>query len=248
MQRVSGTPTAADTVPASRASAMDAVAVAPSILSADFARLGDELSPLLDAGVRVVHIDVMDGHFVPPITIGPVVVERLAAPVHRHGACLDVHLMVERPERQLEAFARAGADAVTLHIESTPHPHYALREARRLGLRAGIALNPGTPAEAVRDLVEECEHVLCMTVNPGWSGQRFITAMLAKIARLRELVPDGVPIQVDGGIDAATGAQCRAAGATLFVAASAIFGERDRVAAWRRISAAVEQATAPPGR
>ncbi|SEH10623.1 ribulose-phosphate 3-epimerase [Thermoleophilum album] len=218
---------------------MDGIEVAPSILSADFARLADQLEPLLAAGVRVVHLDVMDGHFVPPITFGPLIVAALREQVHGAGACLDVHLMVERPERHLEAFAESGADSVTIHLEATPHPHYALTAARRLGLRAGVALNPGTPAGAVAELGDALDHVLCMTVDPGWAGQRFIERSPEKVARLRELLPSDVPIQVDGGIDVATAVACRRAGAQLFVAASAIFQAGDAVAAWRELTRAV---------
>ena len=143
------------------------VRVAPSILSADFARLGQQVELVMEAGARVIHVDVMDGHFVPPITIGPLIVESLRDLVHERGGVLDVHLMVERPERRVEEFAAAGADAINVHWEATPHVHYALKAIREAGLDAGLAINPATPPEAIVGLVEAFDHVLCMTVNPG---------------------------------------------------------------------------------
>src|SRR5918997_4625847 len=140
--------------------------VAPSILSADFSRLGAQVEEVLEAGATVIHVDVMDGHFVPPITMGPLVVEAIAETVHAAGAVVDVHLMVERPERHVRAFADAGADGITLHVEATPHVHYALSAVRDAGCRAGVALNPGTPVAAVAEAAAEADLVLCMTVNP----------------------------------------------------------------------------------
>ena len=214
------------------------VRVAPSILSADFARLGEQVELVMDAGARVIHVDVMDGHFVPPISIGTLHVEALRELVHAHGGVLDVHLMVERPERRVEEFAEAGADSIAVHWEATPHVHYALQAVSRAGCLAGLALNPATPAEVVSGLADEIDHVLCMTVNPGWGGQPYIESSTAKVARLRELVGPGVPIEVDGGIDADTAALTARAGATLFVAGSSIFGTRDPVAAYAEITAA----------
>jgi ribulose-phosphate 3-epimerase len=210
--------------------------VAPSILSADFARLGEQVAAVLDAGATVIHVDVMDGHFVPPITMGPLVVEALAEQVHAAGAVLDVHLMIERPERQVEAFAQAGADGITCHVEATPHIHYALQHVRGAGCRAGLALNPGTPAEAVAAVAGDVDLVLCMTVNPGWGGQPFIEGSPAKLRRLRELTGGDVVLEVDGGIGADTAARCADAGATLFVAGSAVFGTPDPGAAVRAIA------------
>jgi ribulose-phosphate 3-epimerase len=211
--------------------------VEPSILSADYARLGDELAVVMEAGARVVHVDVMDGHFVPPITIGPVVVEAIRDQVHELGGVLDCHLMVERPERQIEQFARAGADSITIQVEATPNVHYALKQIRDAGRLAGAAINPGTPVEAVAELVDSLDFVLCMTVNPGWGGQAFIEGSPAKVRRLRELVGPDLPIQVDGGISAATVDAVSRAGATLFVAGSAIFRAPDPAAAYREIAA-----------
>jgi ribulose-phosphate 3-epimerase len=214
------------------------VRVAPSILAADFARLGAQVEQVMEAGARVIHVDVMDGHFVPPISIGPLVVDALRELVHGRGGVLDVHLMVERPERRVEEFAAAGADTIIAHVEATPHVHYALQAVRGAGLHAGLALNPGTPAEIVSGLADALDHVLCMTVNPGWGGQPYIEMSTAKIARLRELLGPAVPIEVDGGIEAATAGEAAAAGATLFVAGSSIFGAEDPQAAYREIAAA----------
>jgi len=212
--------------------------VAPSILSADFARLGEQVELVLDAGARVIHVDVMDGHFVPPITIGPAHVAALRDLVHQRGGVLDVHLMVERPEQRVEEFAEAGADSLIVHWEATPHVHYALKAVREAGLHAGLAINPATPPESVAALGGNFDHLLCMTVDPGWGGQPYIEGSTAKVARLRELLGPGVPIEVDGGIDAQTAGPVAEAGATLFVAGSAIFGTPDPAAAYAEIAAA----------
>ncbi|MBN1529915.1 MAG: ribulose-phosphate 3-epimerase [Thermoleophilaceae bacterium] len=214
------------------------VRVAPSILAADFARLGEQVAEVMDAGARVIHVDVMDGHFVPPISIGALVVDALRDQVHGAGGVLDVHLMVERPERRIEDFAAAGADSIIVHWEATPHVHYALKAVREAGLHAGLALNPATPVEVAAGLAGALDHVLCMTVNPGWGGQPYIEGSGERVARLRELLGPDVPIEVDGGIDAATAAECAAAGATLFVAGSSIFGSGDPAGAYRDIAAA----------
>jgi ribulose-phosphate 3-epimerase len=211
--------------------------VAPSILAADFARLGEQVETVMDAGARVIHVDVMDGHFVPPISIGALIVEALRDLVHERGGVLDVHLMVERPERRVEAFAAAGADTLIVHWEATPHVHYALKAVRDAGLEAGLAINPATPPEAISGLVGMFDHLLCMTVNPGWGGQPYIDTSTAKVTRLRELLGPGVPIEVDGGIDAATAGPASEAGASLFVAGSSIFGTADPAAAYRELVA-----------
>jgi ribulose-phosphate 3-epimerase len=212
--------------------------VAPSILSADFARLGEQVGEVLDAGATVIHVDVMDGHFVPPITMGPLVVGAIAEQVHAAGAVVDVHLMIERPERHVQAFADAGADGITLHVEASPHVHYALQAVRDAGCRAGVALNPGTPPEAVSAVARDVDLVLCMTVNPGWGGQRFLEASPGRIERLRALTGPDVVIEVDGGIGAETVGRCAEAGASLFVAGSAVFGASDAAAAVRGIAEA----------
>jgi ribulose-phosphate 3-epimerase len=187
----------------------------------------------------VIHVDVMDGHFVPPITMGPLAVTAIADQVKAAGAKIDVHLMIERPERQIEAFAHAGADSITVHAEATPHLHYTLQAIKDAGCLSGLALNPGTPAEAVRELTPDM--VLCMTVNPGWGGQRFLEHSLSKLERLRALIGPGIALEVDGGIDAGTAARCAAAGATVFVAGTAVFGAPDPAEALRRIQASVER-------
>jgi ribulose-phosphate 3-epimerase len=216
------------------------VRVAPSILSSDFARLGDQVETVMEAGARVIHVDVMDGHFVPPLSIGDLIVDSLRELVHGRGGVLDVHLMVERPERRIEDFAKAGADSIAVHYEATPHANYALQAVRAAGLNAGLALNPATPADVVVGLTDELDHVLCMTVNPGWGGQAYIASSTAKVARLRELLGPDVPIEVDGGIDAVTAQTTRTAGATLFVAGSSIFGAPEPADAYREIATAID--------
>ena len=214
------------------------IRVLPSILSADFSRLGTQVAEVMDAGARVIHVDVMDGHFVPPITIGPLHVAALRDLVHERGGALDVHLMVERPERRVEEFAAAGADSLIVHWEATPHVHYALKAVRDAGLDAGLAINPATPPEAVTAVAGDVDHVLCMTVDPGWGGQPYIAASTAKVARLRELLGPDTPIEVDGGIEATTAGPVREAGATLFVAGTSVFGTPDPAAAYRELAAA----------
>lgn len=211
--------------------------VAPSILSADMSRLGAQIEEVMAAGARVIHFDVMDGHFVPPITIGPLVLAAIADQVHDAGGVVDVHLMIEAPERQIADFAKAGADSITFHEEATPHAHRTLAAVRELGCLAGIAINPGTPVEAVQELRGMADVVLCMTVNPGWGGQSFIETSPDKVERLSPLVGNA-RIEVDGGVDETTAGPLAAAGAHLFVAGSAIFGADDPAAAYTSIAAA----------
>ncbi len=220
-------------------SPLDERRIAPSILSADFARLHDQVREVMDAGARVIHVDVMDGHFVPPITIGDPVVRALGEQVHGAGGILDVHLMIERPERQIAAFIEAGADVITVHQEATRHVHYALKAIREAGCLAGLAICPGTSAGTVVEVAHDIDMLLCMTVNPGWGGQEFIEHSIEKLERLRRMLPAEVAIEVDGGIDAATAPRCATAGASLFVAGSAVFDTADPAAAYVEIERSV---------
>jgi ribulose-phosphate 3-epimerase len=211
------------------------VRVAPSILSADFGRLREQVGEVLQAGARVIHVDVMDGHFVPPITVGPLVVAGLAQQAREAGAMLDVHLMIERPERQVTEFVKAGADSVTFHSEATPHVAYAASLIRDSGACVGVAINPATPVGALAEVTGLLDLALCMTVNPGWGGQPFIEHSVQKTARVRAIVGKGVALEVDGGIDAGTAPPCREAGASVFVAGTAIFGSDDPGEAYRAL-------------
>ena len=208
--------------------------IAPSILTANFARLGEQVEAVLEAGAQLIHVDVMDGLFVPPITMGPIVVEALRD-AFGDGPYIDVHLMIERPEAQIAAFANAGASGITIHAEAAPHAHHTLAAIREAGCRAGLAVNPATPPDVFALVGEELDLALCMTVNPGWGGQSFIPAMLAKAATIRELVGPDVDIEVDGGVDRSTAADCVQAGADWLVAGSAVFGAEDPGAAFTEL-------------
>jgi ribulose-phosphate 3-epimerase len=218
---------------------MTQVRVAPSILSADFARLGEQVRAVLDAGAHVIHVDVMDGHFVPPITLGPLIVASLrdALPDDTY---LDCHLMIERPERQVDEFIRAGADGITVHVEATAHAHRVLHQIREGECRAGLACNPGTPIAWHETLAGAYDLALLMTVNPGWGGQEFIPEALGKVGALRETLGPETIIEVDGGVDVETARTCVEAGATWLVAGSAIFGSEDPAQAYNQIAAAAE--------
>jgi ribulose-phosphate 3-epimerase len=213
--------------------------VAPSILSADFTRLGSQVGEVLAAGARMIHVDVMDGHFVPPITFGAVIVGALADQVHGAGGIIDVHLMIERPERQVAEFARAGADNVTIHVEATPHLNYALGAIREAGCTAGAAICPATPANSLAEVAQDTlDLALCMSVNHGWGAQKLIPASLGKLARMRAALPDHVALEVDGGVHQETAGACARAGANLLVTGSAVFGSGDPAAAYEEIVAA----------
>jgi ribulose-phosphate 3-epimerase len=199
----------------------------PSILSADFSRLGQQISLVMDAGVRMIHVDVMDGHFVPNITIGPAVVEAVAPLVHRRGGLLSVHLMIERPEDYLERFVGAGADAVSVHVEACSQVYHTIQAIKTLGAGAGVAINPGTDVARIEDVLTLVDYVLVMTVNPGFGGQRLIASALDKATLLRRMLPPGVAIEIDGGVQRDNIKLVVEAGANWLVAGSAVFGAAD---------------------
>ena len=208
------------------------VEIAPSILSADFARLADEIAAVASAGVKMIHLDVMDGHFVPNITIGPPVIAKL----RKHSDLFfDSHLMISEPAKYIEAFAQAGVDNITFHIEVTDEPEKMVDRIRELGCTAGITLNPETPVESIRNVAPLCDMVLVMTVHPGFGGQEFIDEAARKAVAIREMVGPDVRIEVDGGIDPETAPIVVSYGADTLVAGNAIFGKPDRSAAIRAI-------------
>ncbi len=210
---------------------MTTTIIAPSILSADFTHLGEQLAACEQAGADWIHVDVMDGHFVPNLTIGPLVVE---ACKRATGLPLDVHLMIEKPESIIPAFARAGASRLTIHVETCPHLHRTLEQIRGLGVSAGVTLNPSTPVESLRHVLHLIDLALVMTVNPGFGGQSFIKEMLPKIQHLRQMLDKHNPtawLQVDGGISAETIGLAHTAGANAFVAGNAVFNHPNGIQA-----------------
>ncbi len=212
--------------------AVRSVEIEPSIYAADFARLGDQLEVLLQAGARVFHFDVGDGHFVEPVTIGPIVLASISELVHGRGGALDCHLMVEDPERHLKQIAEAGGDSVTFHVEAVADPAASVALARELGLGVGLALNPETPVDRAVAAARDVDLVLCMSIHPGYSGQSFLPESLDRIRELRERLDTGVFVQVDGGIDGDNVAAVHEAGAALIVAGSAIFHRADPARAY----------------
>ncbi|HUF01577.1 MAG TPA: ribulose-phosphate 3-epimerase [Gaiellaceae bacterium] len=217
------------------------VEVEPSLYAADFSRLGELIETLVGAGARVFHFDAGDGHFIPEITIGPIVLASISPLVHGFGAVLDCHLMVSQPERHFEAVAKAGGDSVTFHVEVCDDPRRAIEHARSLGLGAGVAFNPGTSVEDAAAAAEGADLVLCMSIQAGYSGQEFMPDALGRIERLRALLPDQVRVQVDGGVNASTIAGAHDAGADLLVAGSAIFWRDDPGAAYRALADTVRE-------
>ena len=214
------------------------IKIAPSLLSADFSRLADELATI-EQGADILHLDVMDGHFVPNITLGPPVIKALRG---QTKLPFDCHLMIEQPQRYIDRFLDAGADMISIHYEAEPHLQRALQMIRDGGAKAGIALNPATPAEVLSTAIEFCDYVLVMTVNPGFGGQKFIEPCVAKIRHIAGLIRQrgvNVEIEVDGGVDRKTAPLVTAAGATILVAGSAVFGQGDRAAAMESIRNAV---------
>jgi ribulose-phosphate 3-epimerase len=211
------------------------VEVEPSLYAADFSRLGEQIETLLGAGTRIFHFDIGDGHFVEPITMGPIVLQSIAPLVHRAGGVFDCHLMIEHPDRHFGALKNAGADSVTFHLEAVADPPAVAENAREHGLRVGLAIKPETPVEDAIAVVKEFDLVLCMSIDPGYSGQEFMPAALDRLRALRDSLPEGVHLQVDGGITAENIRSVHEAGADLIVSATAIFGTEDLSLAYGRL-------------
>lgn len=218
------------------------IKIAPSILAANFAKLGEEVAEVEKAGADWIHIDVMDGHFVPNISFGAVVMDAIR-PLTKLP--FDVHLMIENADRYIEDFAKAGADYITVHVEASPHLHRTIQLIRSFGVKPGVVLNPHTPVESILPILEDIDLVLFMTVNPGFGGQKFINSVLPKVEQLAAIIKErglDIDIEIDGGINEETIVACAKAGANVFVAGSAIYGKEDRTAALQRIKKAGQEA------
>ncbi|SKB50124.1 ribulose-5-phosphate 3-epimerase [Lysinibacillus sp. AC-3] len=218
------------------------IQIAPSILAASFAKLGEEVKEVEKAGAQLIHIDVMDGHFVPNISFGSIVLDAIRPLT---DLPLDVHLMIENPDQYIEQFAKAGADYITVHVEACRHLHRTIQLIRSFGVKPGVVLNPHTPIESIQHILEDIDMVLFMTVNPGFGGQKFIHSVVPKIEALAAIIKErnlDIAIEIDGGINAETIVPCAKAGATIFVAGSAIYSKEDRTAALQEILAAGEAA------
>lgn len=209
------------------------VKIAPSILSADFARLGEQVQEAIESGADYIHVDIMDGHFVPNMTVGPLIVSALKPLTRASGTTMDVHLMIEKPERLLPEFAQAGADILTVHVETCPHLHRTVEHIKELGAKAGVTLNPATPLVALEEILPYVDQVLVMSVNPGFGGQSYIPTSTDKIARLRQMLDERglsqVELEVDGGIHVNNVGEIVAAGATVLVSGSAIFNSESSI-------------------
>ncbi|PFH89444.1 ribulose-phosphate 3-epimerase [Bacillus sp. AFS088145] len=211
------------------------VKIAPSILSANFAKLGEEILDVERGGADYIHVDVMDGHFVPNITIGPLIVEAIR-PVTKLS--LDVHLMIEKPDQYIEQFVKAGADIITVHVEACTHLHRTIQTIKSFGIKAGVVLNPATPVSTIEQIIDDVDMVLLMTVNPGFGGQKFIHSVVPKIKQVANLIKErnlSVEIEIDGGVDEHTAKICIEAGATVLVAGSAVYNKEDRKEAIAKI-------------
>lgn len=218
------------------------IKIAPSILAANFAKLGEEVKEVEAAGAQLIHIDVMDGHFVPNISFGAIVLDAIRPLTNLP---LDVHLMIENPDQYIEQFAKAGADYITVHVETCKHLHRTIQLIRSFGVKPGVVLNPHTPIDSIQHVLEDIDMVLFMTVNPGFGGQKFISSVVSKVEALSTIIKErnlAIEIEIDGGITAETIVPCAKAGATIFVAGSAIYNKEDRAAALQEILAAGEAA------